>query len=329
MARPMTAVASRPFAWRAWLLATRPRTLAAGLVPVAVGTALPGPGIAVRWDAAAGCLLGALLIQIGVNFANDAFDALKGADTPARLGPQRAVASGLITPRAMLVGTAIVLLAALGIGLWLTTIGGWPILVLGLVSLICAIAYTGGPYPLAYHGLGDLFVLLFFGLFAVLGSAWVQVADLVARFFTPGAMVTFREGMSYPNTWLLHLPGEWWLIAGAIGLQATAIIAVNNLRDIATDAPVGKRTLAVRLGEHRTRWYYALLHLAAAGCWWAATALLAQGWLAVPATIATVGGAALAVGVARTHGAGLNRYLARSASLELITGLSAVVALRI
>jgi len=321
--------ASPPPAWRTWLAATRPRTLAAGLVPVAVGTALPGPGIPVRWDAAAGCLIGALLIQIGVNFANDAFDGIKGADAPGRLGPPRAVASGLVSPRAMLIATALVLLAALGVGLWLATIGGWPILILGLVSLLCAVAYTGGPFPLAYHGLGDLFVLLFFGLFAVLGSVWVQVADWVARMYAAGTPLTFRAGMSYTDQWLLRLPGEWWLIATAVGLQATAIIAVNNLRDIATDARVGKRTLAVRLGDRRSRIYYGILHLAAAGCWWGAATLLERPWLMVPAAIATIGGAALARGVARAQGTDLNRYLARSAALELITGLSATAALRI
>lgn len=312
--------------WRAWLLATRPRTLVAGVVPVAVGVALPGPAIATRWDVAAGCAAGALLIQVGVNFANDAFDHLKGADGPGRVGPQRAVASGLVSPRAMLAATAAVLAVAMAIGLWLATIGGWPILVLGIVSVLCAIAYTGGPYPLAYHGLGDLFVLLFFGLFAVLGSAWLQIAHLVDR-IPPEA--SLRAGMSPAGDWILRLPGEWWLIAVAVGLQATAIIAVNNLRDIPTDAQVGKRTLAVRLGDRASRTYYALLHLVSAGCWWAPAVLLAQPWLALPAVVASVGGALLARGVARAQGAALNGYLARSAALELITGLCAVLALRI
>jgi 1,4-dihydroxy-2-naphthoate octaprenyltransferase len=226
----------------------------------------------------------------------------------------------------MLTATALVLFAALAVGLWLATIGGWPILALGLLSLVCAIAYTGGPYPLAYHGLGDLFVLLFFGLVAVLGSAWLQIAHLVGRIPAEAAL---RPGMSPRGEWILGLPGEWWLIATAIGLQATAIIAVNNLRDIATDARVGKRTLAVRLGDRASRTYYGLLHLVAALCWWAAVVLLAQPWLALSAAIASVGGILLTRGVARSHGADLNRYLARSAALELITGLSAVAALRI
>lgn len=317
---------------RAWLLATRPKTLAAGVVPVAVGVGLAlSTGVAMHWWAAVGCLVGALLIQIGTNFANDAFDALHGADTPDRVGPTRAVASGLISARAMLIATAIVLLAALAIGLGLATLGGWPILVLGIISLVCAIAYTGGPFPLAYHGLGDLFVLLFFGLFAVLGTAWVQVATVVGKGLAATPHFAFgsakRQLTTAADQWILHLPPEWWLIAAGVGLQATTIIAVNNLRDRVTDERVGKRTLAVRLGDRGARVYYGLLHGAAALCWWTAALWLGQPGLAIPATLATAGGAALTYGVARSQGHTLNTYLARSAALELVTGLSAAVAL--
>jgi 1,4-dihydroxy-2-naphthoate octaprenyltransferase len=318
----------------AWILATRPKTLAAGVVPVLVGFSLAlsiGPNVAVEWWTGLGCLVGALLIQIGTNFANDAFDALTGADAPDRLGPTRAVASGLISARAMLIATAITLALALAVGLWLSVHGGWPILVLGVISLVCAVAYTGGPFPLAYHGLGDLFVFLFFGLFAVLGTAWVQVAKVVNPGLEATAHLTFAIGRTPISTsadrWILRLPPEWWLIAAAVGLQATAIIAVNNQRDIATDARVGKRTLAVRLGERGARIYYGLLHVAAAACWWSAAVWLHDLRLGVPAAIATVGGAAVTYGVARSSGAALNAYLARSAALELITGLSAAVML--
>jgi 1,4-dihydroxy-2-naphthoate octaprenyltransferase len=285
----------------AWISATRPKTLAAGAVPVAVGTALAGTVTSIDWAVAGGCLAGALLIQIGCNFANDAFDALKGADTAARVGPQRAVAAGLISARAMLAATVVVLACALGLGLWLSTIGGWPILALGVLSLLCAVAYTGGPYPLAYIGLGDLFVVLFFGLFAVLGSAWLQIADMAA----PG------------------LPALWWWVAVGLGLQAATIICVNNLRDIATDAPAGKRTLCVRLGDRASRFYYLGLHLAAALAYLLAAAcstpLTREPFMAA-AMIAAVGGLLLAKGVMRAEGAGLNVYLARSALLELVTG---------
>ncbi|MBA3685757.1 MAG: 1,4-dihydroxy-2-naphthoate octaprenyltransferase [Planctomycetes bacterium] len=327
-------------ALRSWLLATRPRTLAAGLAPVAVGTALASTGVPVDWLIAGACLLGALFIQIGVNFANDAFDALKGADTPDRLGPTRAVASGAISARAMLIATAVVLTLALGVGLYLADRGGWPILVLGLVSLVCAVAYTGGPFPLAYHGLGDFFVFLFFGLFAVLGSAWLQVAVIVNAGYAAGVTIGFQHAVSdatgarilqrvwsSSESWLLRLPWEWWLVAAAIGLQATAIIAVNNLRDIETDARVGKRTLAVRLGDRASRRYYALLQIAAATALWCA-ALGEGGWpLALPAGVATIGAMLLAFTVARAQGRALNRELARTAALELVTALALVAAL--
>ena len=290
-----------------WLLATRPKTLAAGLVPVAVGTALASTVTTVDWLVAGGCLLGALLIQIGCNFANDAFDSLKGADTAERLGPTRAVAAGLISPRAMLRATGLVLAVALAVGLWLASIGGWPVLALGIISLACAVAYTGGPAPLAYLGLGDLFVFLFFGLFAVLGSAWLQVADAQRQ-----------------------LPPAWWWTASGVGLQAAAIICVNNLRDIATDTPAGKRTLCVRLGDVRSRWYYLGLHLAAALCFLIAagyTTILRREPFVLAAAIAAIGGLLLAKGVRRATGAGLNVYLARTAALELVTGAALSIAL--
>ncbi len=294
----------------AWLSTTRPKTLAAGAVPVAVGTALAGTVTTIDWMVAGGCLLGALLIQIGCNFANDAFDALKGADTAARLGPQRAVASGLISARAMLSATLVVLALALALGLWLSSIGGWTVFALGSISLGCAVAYTGGPYPLAYIGLGDLFVLLFFGLFAVLGSAWLQIADMAAP----------------------HLPARWWWVAVGLGLQATAIICVNNLRDISTDAPAGKRTLCVRLGDRSSRWYYLGLHLAAALAYLLAAAFstpLTRDPLVCAAMIAAVGGLLLAKGVMQAQGAQLNVYLARSAALELVTGAALTILLSI
>jgi len=286
-----------------WLMATRPKTLLAGVVPVAVGTALAGQIGPIHWWAAAACLAGSLLIQIGCNFANDAFDGLKGADTPDRLGPTRAVAAGLISARAMLIATGVVLTLAFLVGLYLTTFGGWPILVLGCISLVCAVAYTAGPFPLAYVGLGDLFVLLFFGFFAVLGSLWVQ----------------------HPNWPFAPMA---WLIAAAVGLQATAIIAVNNLRDIATDVRVGKRTLAVRLGDRLTRSYYFALHLFAGACLSAAWILGGPQHLWLAAAIALLGGAILAGGDATAQGSALNVYLARTAALQVGTGAAIISACR-
>lgn len=274
----------------AWLLATRPKTLPAALAPVLAGTALVATYTAWRLDLALGCLAGTMLLQIGCNFANDAGDALRGADGPDRLGPTRAVASGAISARAMLGGAALALLLAALVGAWLASQSGWQLWLLGGASMVAALAYTLGPLPLAYVGLGDLFVLLFFGFAAVLGSAWVQ-------------------GPGWP------LPAAWWAVAAGVGLQATALIAINNLRDIPTDARIGKNTLAVRLGDRGTRVYHLLLHLGAATAWWNAVRPEAAG-------IALFGGIALAILVWRSHGRALNRCLGLAALLQLVTALA-------
>jgi 1,4-dihydroxy-2-naphthoate octaprenyltransferase len=276
-----------------WIAATRPKTLAAGAAPVAVGTALAG--VPVRWDLAAACLGGALALQIACNFANEVGDAQRGADAPGRLGPARAVAAGTITPRAMLAATVTVLVVALGLGLYLAAHSGWPILVVGALGIVAALAYTLGPMPLAYVGLGDVFVLLFFGFAAVVGSAWVQAPQVP--------------------------PAAWWLAGTAIGLQATALLAINNLRDIATDAPVGKRTLCVRLGDRASRVYHALLHAAAGAV------LLAAGF-AGPAVVAWIGGTVLAALVWRWQGRQLNRGLGLAALVQVLTAATLVLASR-
>ncbi|TVR12417.1 MAG: 1,4-dihydroxy-2-naphthoate octaprenyltransferase [Planctomycetota bacterium] len=276
-----------------WLQATRPKTLLASVAPVIVGSAL-GASAAGQWLwlPSLACLVGALLIQIGTNFANDAFDGLHGADGPQRHGPQRAVASGQITARSMLWATGAVLLLALIPGIYLAAIAGWPLLVLGIISLICAIAYTGGPFPLAYHGLGDLFVWVFFGFFAVLGSAWVQAPELAS--------------------W----PLAWWWYASAIGLQASVIIAVNNHRDRQGDHAVGKRTLAVRLGTRKHLAYIAALHLGAWICLG-----LGSGWSWPLLVFYGLGGAGHWLFVASREGRALNPGLGLAAILELVTAI--------
>lgn len=276
---------------RAWLLATRPKTLPAAVAPVALGTALAAEAGPWRADLAAGCLVGALLLQIGCNFANDYGDARRGADTPDRLGPTRAVAAGLIPPTAMLGAALIAVALAAAVGGWLAHESGWQLWLLGIAAVVAALAYTLGPLPLAYLGLGDLFVLLFFGFAAVLGSAWVQ--------------------QPAPPPW------PWVAAAAAIGLQAVALIAINNLRDLATDAIAGKRTLAVRLGDPATRAYHAGLHLAAGACW------LAAG-LPWAAAVAWAGGLALALLVWRSAGRRLNRCLPLAAVLQLAAAGAAV-----
>lgn len=217
-----------------WVLASRPRTLTAAAAPVLLGTGLAVGEGSFRPGPATAALLGALLIQIGTNLANDYYDHLRGGDTEDRIGPVRVTQAGLIAPRTVRNGAFLVLGLALLVGLYLVAVGGWPVLVIGLASLVCAVAYTGGPFPLAYHGLGDLFVFVFFGLAAVGGTYWVQALRL----------------------------GPDALVAGAgMGALTTAILVANNLRDLETDARAGKKTLAVRLGRSGTKVEFALLLL--------------------------------------------------------------------
>ncbi len=219
-----------------WLSATRPRTLPAAVAPVLTGTAFAWRHGSVVWPAAAACLGFALLIQIGTNFANDYYDFVKGADTKERVGPRRAVASGLVSPAAMKLAAALTFTAAFLVGLSLLKYGGWPLLAIGVASIVCGYAYTGGPYPLGYNGLGDVFVFVFFGLVAVGATYFVQAGRLV------------------PDVWLGAL---------AIGLLAANILLVNNYRDVETDARAGKRTTVVRFGRRFARTQFALAHLIA------------------------------------------------------------------
>lgn len=205
-----------------WLLAARPRTLAAAIVPVMVGTAFAAQ--IGEWQAipAALCLIFALLIQIGTNYANDYFDFLKGADTAERLGPTRVTSAGLVSIKSMRRAIGVVFGLAFLIGLNLIFYGGWWLVIVGAFSILFGLAYTGGPFPLAYNSLGDLFVFVFFGLIAVGFTFYVQ-----AGYFMP----------------------EVWLGGAAVGALATNILVINNLRDCETDAKAGKKTLVVRLGK--------------------------------------------------------------------------------
>jgi 1,4-dihydroxy-2-naphthoate octaprenyltransferase len=229
----------RIFVMNPWLLAARPKTLPAGLCPVLMGGVLAwGDGV-FHAPAFLAALIGALLIQIGTNYANDYFDFMKGTDTADRIGPTRATQAGMVTPQAMRNAMIMVFALALLPGAYLILRGGAPILVIGLISIACGILYTGGPWPLGYLGLGDLFVLLFFGPVAVAGTYYVQAQSC---------------------------PPEALLAGLAPGLFSTAILTVNNLRDADTDIKTGKRTLAVRFGKTFARWEYAAcLVLAALG----------------------------------------------------------------
>jgi len=223
---------TRPSPLRVWFMAARPATLPAAVAPVLVGTAVAYRAGHFRAAPFLAALVAAVLIQIGANFANDLFDFKKGADTAARLGPTRVTQSGLVSPRGVAVATGLAFVLATLIGLYLVVVGGWPILLVGLASIVAAICYTGGPYPLGYHGLGDIFVFVFFGVVAVTGTYYVQAGAL-------------------------SLPA---LVASVpMGLLITAILVVNNVRDIDTDHLAGKRTMAVRMGRRWTRLYYAAL----------------------------------------------------------------------
>jgi len=279
---------------RPWLLASRPKTLPAAAAPVLVGTALawqlggfrPGPALA--------ALAGALLLQIGANLANDVYDYQHGADTADRLGPLRVTQAGLLAPAQVKTGMWLVFGLASLCGLYLVLAAGWPVVVIGLCSILAAIAYTGGPYPLGYHGLGEWFVFIFFGLAGVMGTCYVQALRL-----------------SWTAFWA----------AVCMGLLTAAILVVNNLRDIVTDRAAGKRTLAARFGAAwARREYLALLAaaylippaLALAG---AASPAVLLSWLSLPMALR------LARFVCTQEGRPLNLALARTGQLELLFGV--------
>lgn len=215
-----------------WILAMRPKTLPAAIGPVLVGAALAAGDQAFRFGPALAALLGALLLQIGSNLANDVFDFKKGMDTKERTGPLRVTQAGLLSPRQVLAGMWTIFALAGGVGLYLIWVGGWPILVVGILSILAAIAYTGGPFPLGYHGLGDVLVFIFFGPVATCGTYYVQAGYIGAS--------------------------AWWASV-PMGFLITAILVVNNYRDLETDQKGGKRTLVVRLGPSVARGEYFLL----------------------------------------------------------------------
>tara|TARA_B100000749_G_scaffold31346_1_gene21826 strand:- start:447 stop:1343 length:897 start_codon:yes stop_codon:yes gene_type:complete len=255
---------------RRWILGARPRTLPAAVVPVLVGTAVAA-GSGIIWWRAAAALVVALALQVAVNYANDLSDGLRGTDGPGRVGPQRLVGSGLATPQevrlAMLGAFAVAAMAGLSLAAAVTP---WLLLV-GVASVAAGWFYTGGPRPYGYLGLGEVFVFVFFGLVATVGSAYVHQQQV---------------------------PAVAWLAATAVGFLACALLVVNNLRDLPGDAEAGKRTLAVRLGDRRTRLLYVALldgalvvgSMCALDRRWAAL-VLGAGILAGPAVRIVLGGA--------------------------------------
>ena len=276
-------------ALRLWLLAARPRTLPAAIAPVLVGTALAIADDELRPLAFVAALIGSVFIQIGTNLSNDYSDARRGADTEDRLGPVRVTAGGLMPPRRVLVGTYVAFGIAILAGLYLTAITGPELLLVGAASIAAGVLYTGGPRPYGYEGLGELFVFLFFGVVAVVGSYYVQAQEL---------------------------PWEAFALSVPVGLLAAAILVVNNVRDADTDRRAGKRTLAVRLGHERARELFAAMlalsyavvvaiPIAGGLSWWVALPLLSAP-LALPLwrTVA-----------ARTDGPSLNAALADTGRL--------------
>jgi len=265
-----------------WLMAARPRTLSAAVSPVLVGTAIAHRAGALRPLPALLALLASLFIQIGTNFANDYSDFKHGADAN-RLGPQRVTQSGLVAPRTVKLAAWIAFGISGLLGIALAALSGWPVIAIGVASVAAGWLYTGGPWPLGYHGLGDLFVFVFFGLVATCGTAYAQA---------------------------LFVPREAWVAGAAVGSLATAILVVNNLRDRQTDAKVGKNTLAVKVGGAASRAQYVVLVVAP----FALALLLGTAWplLALLAALPALRT------VLREEGAALNRGLGQTARLQIL-----------
>lgn len=288
--------------WKVWLLATRPATLTAALAPVIVGAAAAyhAAGRAgFRTASLVAAALGAIFIQIGTNLANDVFDYEKGADTAERLGPLRVTQAGLLTPATVRAGMVASFVLATLAGAYLVAVSGWPIVAIGLASIASGVAYTGGPYPLGYNGLGDVFVFVFFGLVAVTGTAFVTLG---------------------------HVPTLAWLAAVPVGALSTAVLVVNNTRDHETDIKAGKRTLVVRfgrafgVGEYIACWVVAWtlpLFLAAS----LGSPLFALPLVTVPMGVRLIGG------VVRLRGKALNPLLADTAKMLLLHSVLMALAL--
>jgi 1,4-dihydroxy-2-naphthoate polyprenyltransferase len=275
-----------------WLMAARLRTLPAAVAPVLVGTSLALGAGRFHPLAFVAALLGAVFIQVGTNLSNDYSDARRGADTEDRLGPVRVTAGGLVPPGRVLFATYVTFGLAVLCGVYLVAVAGWELIAVGAVSILAGVLYTGGPRPYGYEGLGEVFVFLFFGVVAVSGSYFVQVQEL---------------------------PWEAYACAVPVGLLASAILVVNNVRDLETDRRAGKRTLAVRLGRERTRMLYtamvggAFVLVPLPWLLGSMTAWLLLPWCAIPLAIGLI----RIVGT-RVDGPALNGALAKTGALQLV-----------
>jgi 1,4-dihydroxy-2-naphthoate octaprenyltransferase len=292
---PVSAAAPTPKASSTahiWLMAARPRTLPAAVAPVLVGTSLALGAGHFHPLAFVAALLGAVFIQVGTNLSNDYSDARRGADTEDRLGPVRVTAGGLVPPGKVLLATYVTFGLAVLCGAYLVAVAGWELIAVGAASILAGVLYTGGPRPYGYEGLGELFVFLFFGIVAVSGSYFVQVQEL---------------------------PWESFACAVPVGLLASAILVVNNVRDLETDRRAGKRTLAVRLGRERTRMLYtamvagAFLLVPVSWLLGSMTAWLLLAWCAIPLALPLLKTVRTLV-----DGPSLNGALAKTGVLQLV-----------
>lgn len=289
----MTAAPATLSPLQIWILAARPKTLPAAITPVVIGAAIAWSDQAFHLPAILAALIGAVLIQIGTNFANDFFDFEKAVDTHERLGPLRVTHAGLVTPRRMRTATAITFGLALTVGMYLVARGGWPIVGIGLASILLGILYTGGPYPLGYNGLADIFVLIFFGPVAVGGTYYVS------------ALTVTQDA----------------LLAGiAPGLLSVAILVVNNTRDLPTDRSAGKKTLAVRFGRTFSVVQYAVVVVLALLFPVIYSVLTGRHLFATVATLALIPAIPLIRSLATQEGRELNHTLAGTGRLLALYG---------
>lgn len=283
-----------PSTFQAWIQASRPKTLTAAVTPVVVGTSIALAEGAFRPFAALAALYCAIAVQIGTNIFNDVMDYERGTDTKERLGPLRVTQAGWLPPESVRRAALLVFASAGLVGLYLIVLGGWPVLLVGVASIIAGMAYTAGPSPLAYNGFGDLFVLIFFGFVAVGGTVYVQAGDL---------------------------PPAMWFAAGSVGCSITALLDVNNIRDIETDRVAGRRTIPVIFGREWAVAQYGILLAAAfllpAIAWlrgWAPPGVLLS-WLAIPMALRLIRELSGEVGRA------LNKVLAHTARFVFLHGL--------
>ena len=300
----MAAATSRRAHLRSWWIAARIHTLPAGIAPVILGVGLAAADGMFALYPAVAALIGAVLIQIGTNFANDYSDARRGVDRPDRAGFTRVTASGMLAPSTVRRAMIIAFAAAILVGTYLVYVGGLPIVIIGLSSILFGYLYTGGPSPYGYRGLGDLFVFVYFGLIAVVGTYYVQAADTLAEPLTIGV----PTGTVTPEAVLGGI---------AMGALTTAILVINNLRDLEDDRDAGKRTLAVILGTRWTRIEFTALLVAA---YLVPVYFVLDGAVAVAAAYLSLPLAALVLRtVLRTReGEAMNRALASTGRLTLV-----------